>query len=184
MLRFRSTWSADPSGHRSTWCSWEDRELIPLDESSRSFLRAAGTSGRPERKTYADVTAVHATPQSGREESEGDESDESSSGSSRSAGYSQAQVDTLIEDNSKRLELAHAAERNSRATAYEEKVDMLQNDMKVMCSRMAKQEEFFVYSKSMFGQFQQHMNYTAQLVPMMQSLWSNHTDSMRMATQL
>ena len=86
-------------------------------------------SPKPARKTYADVTAVHATPQSGREESEGDESDESSSGSSRSAGYSQAQVDTLIEDNSKRLELAHAAERNSRATAYEEKVDMLQNDM-------------------------------------------------------
>ena len=53
VLRFRSTWSADPSGHRSTMCSVEDRELILLDESSRSYLRAAGTSGRPERD-FAD----------------------------------------------------------------------------------------------------------------------------------
>ena len=53
VLRFRSTWSVGLHGHLRTLCSVEDRELILSDESSRSYLRAAGTSGRPERD-FAD----------------------------------------------------------------------------------------------------------------------------------
>ena len=59
---------------------------------------------------------------------------------------------------------------NFRATAYKEKVEMLQNDVKLLNAKMVKQEEFFVHTQSMFSQIQQHMHHTAQLVPMMHRL--------------